>query len=60
MCIYYVGTYVIDILQNGAEPTYCANISQPVEGRMYTIITCPDLVNNVYDGVLISNAENNL
>eukprot|EP00105_Crassostrea_gigas_P042324 XP_019926472.1 PREDICTED: uncharacterized protein LOC105336961 [Crassostrea gigas] len=52
------GTYVIDILQNGAEPTSCANISQPVEGRMNTIITCPNFVNNVYDGVSISNEEN--
>lgn len=58
ICIYYVGTYVIDILQNGAEPTSCANISQPVEGRMNTIITCPNFVNNVYDGVSISNEEN--
>ncbi|XP_065936957.1 receptor-type tyrosine-protein phosphatase zeta-like isoform X1 [Magallana gigas] len=52
------GTYVIDILQNGAEPTSCASISQPVEGRMNTIITCPIIVNNVYDGVSISNEEN--
>lgn len=58
MFTYHAGTYNIDVSQNGAAPTKCHTISQPVERKMDAIITCPYSVNILNDEITISNAEN--
>lgn len=49
---------MINISQNGASPMKCSTISQPVERRIDTIITCPYLVNKLDDEITINDADN--